>query len=132
MIFFGNRPCFRNISYTRIKKLGNNDKNAIEYYDIKIVYKNGVILLVVMEIDSIINLIYDNAKEFWRVDEKKDIKALDQAFTKIDWITGYTRRIITEIPNIIERVLENDPEMPIFLNAEKVLDDSINSMRNIM
>ena len=85
-----------------------------------------------MEIDLIINLIYDNAKEFWRVDEKKDIKALDQAFTKIDWITGYTRRIITEIPNIIERVLENDPEMPIFLNAEKVLDDSINSMRNIM
>ena len=95
-------------------------------------YKNGVILLVVMEIDLIINLIYDNAKEFWRKKKKKDIKALDQAFTKIDWITGYTRRIITEIPNIIERVLENDPEMPIFLNAEKVLDDSINSMRNIM
>ena len=77
-------------------------------------------------------MIYDNAKEFWRVDEIKDSKALDQAFPKIDWIIGYTRRIITEIPNIIERVLENDPEMPIFLNAEKVLDDSINSMRNIM
>ena len=59
----------------------------------------------------------------------KDIKALDQAFTKIDWIIGYTRRIISEIPNIIERVLENDPKMTIFLNAEKVLDDS---MRNII
>ena len=126
---FGNRPCFRDISYTRIKKLGNNDKNAIEYYNIKIAYKNGVILLVVMEIDLIMKSKYDNAKEFWRVNEIKDIKALDQAFTKIDWIIGYTRRIISEIPNIIEIVLENDPKMTIFLNAEKVLDDS---MRNIM
>ena len=126
---FGNRPCFRDISYTRIKKLGNNDKNAIEYYNIKIAYKNGVILLVVMEIDLIMKSKYDNAKEFWRVNEIKDIKALDQAFTKIDWIIGYTRRIISEIPNIIEKVLENDPKMTIFLNAEKVLDDS---MRNIM
>ena len=48
-----------------------------------------------------------DAREYWGVDEK-DLKALHQAYAKIDRTVEYTRRIIIKLPYIIERMLRID------------------------
>ena len=101
---FGNRPCFRDISYDRISEFGHNNNSVTHYYDTVLKEKMRVIWILQKEITVIQRLIQVNVRKYERVDEK-DIKALDQAYAKIDRTVEYTRRVIIKLPYIIERIL---------------------------
>ena len=101
---FGNRPCFRDISYDLIRELGHNNNSVTHSYDTALKEKMRVIWILQKEITVIQRLIQVNVRKYERVDEK-DIKALDQAYAKIDRTVKYTRRVIIKLPYIIERIL---------------------------
>ena len=100
---FGDRPCFRDISYDLISELGHNNNSITHYYDTVLKETMRVIWILQKEITVIQRLIQVNVRKYERVDEK-DIKALDQAYAKIDRTVEYTRRIIIKLPYIIERM----------------------------
>ena len=104
---FENRPCFRDISYDLIRELGHNNNSVTHSYDTTLKEKMRVIWILQKEITVIQRLIQVNVRKYERVDEK-DIKALDQAYAKIDRTVEYTRRIIIKLPYIIERMLRVD------------------------
>ena len=103
----GKRPCFRDISYDLIRELGHNINSVIYYYDTELKGKMRVIWILQKETAIIQRLIQVNAREYQGVDEK-DIRALDQAYAKIDRTVEYARRIIIKLPYIIERMLKVD------------------------
>ena len=114
----GNRPCLKDTSYDLIRKLGHNINSVTYYYDTKLKGKMRVIWILQKETAVIQRLIQVNAREYWGVGEK-DIKALDQAYAKIDRTVEYTRRIIIKLPYIIERMLRVDM-MKKYRNGLKV------------
>ena len=115
-----NTLCIKYINYDRIS--ANLDNNVVRTRLNNIVYENKLQTeIVVREIEMVAELISINLRKYLLIlnnAHKMSIYELDQACCDLDKNTGDIRKIITEIPSIIDKTYKscNKANMTYLLN----------------